>query len=89
MSIAQVVNELLGDYKIDSKLKEARINSAWYEVLGPLAKSTDELYIRNGVVFAKLSSSVIRSELHMMRSTLIQRLNEKVGAEIVKDIVFR
>ena len=89
VSIAQVVNELLGDYKIDGKLKESRINSAWYEVLGPLAKSTDELHIKNGVLFAKLSSSVIRNELSMMRSTLVHRLNEKAGAEIVKDIVFR
>ena len=89
MSIAQAISELLGDYKIEGKLKESRINSAWYEILGPLAKSTDELYIKDGILFAKLSSSVIRSELYMMRSTLVQRLNEKAGAEIIRDIVFR
>jgi len=89
VSIAQAVSELLGEYKIDGKLKEARINSAWHEVLGPLAKSTDELYIRNGILFAKLSSSVIRNELSMMRSTLVQRLNEKAGAKVITDIVFR
>jgi len=89
VSIAQIVNELLGEYKIDDKLKEARIIAAWSEVLGPLSKSTDELYLKNGVLFARLSSSVIRNELYMMRSMLVQRLNEKAGAKVITDIVFR
>ena len=89
VSIAQVVNELLDEYKIDDKLKEARIIAAWSEVLGPLSKSTDELYLKNGVLFARLSSSVIRNELYMMRSMLVQRLNEKAGAKVITDIVFR
>jgi len=89
VSIAQVVAEVLGNNKISSKLKEARIIAAWREVLGPLAKSDDELYIKNNVLFVNLSSSVIRNELSMMRSKLLQRLNEKAGEEVIKDIVFR
>ena len=89
VSIAQVINEALGDYKIGGKLKEARLIAAWSEVLGPLSKPDDKLYINNKVLFASLSSSVIRNELYMMRSTLIQRLNEHVGEEVITDIVFR
>ena len=89
VSIAQVINELLCEYKIDGKLRETRIISAWSEVLGPLSKPDDKLYIKNGILFAKLSSSVIRNELYMMRSTLMKRLNEKAGAEVITDIVFR
>jgi len=87
--IAQVVAELLGEYKIDGKLMEARLIAAWPEVLGPLAKPTDELYIKNKTLFVKLSSSVIRNELSMMRSTLVRRLNEKTGEEVITDIIFR
>lgn len=89
VSIAQVVGEVIGEYKIGDKLKETRIIAAWGEVLGPLAKPADELYIKNRVLFARLSSSVIRNELSMMRSQLVQRLNEKVGEEVITDIVFR
>jgi len=88
-TIAQVVSEVLDEYKIVDKLKEARIIAAWPEVLGPLAKPTDKLYIKNKVLFASLSSSVIRNELSMMHSTLVQRLNEKAGEEVIKNIVFR
>jgi len=89
VNIAQVIAELFGEYKIDGKIKETRIISAWSEVLGPLANPTDELYIKNKVLFVRLSSSVIRNELYMMRSTLLRRLNEKAEEEVITDIVFR
>ena len=89
VSIAQIVENVLGEFKISRKLKEARIIAAWPEVLGPLAKPDDELYINNKVLFVNLSSSVIRNELSMMRSKLVLRLNEKAGEEVIKDIVFR
>ena len=87
--IAQIVAEIFGEYKISNKILEARIIAAWREVLGPLAKTDDQLYINNKVLFVELSSSVIRNELSMMRSKLVHRLNEKAGEEVIKDIVFR
>ena len=88
-TIDQVINEIFLEYKIDGKLRESRIIASWPEILGPLAKPTDKLYIKNKVLFVNLSSSVIRSELSMMRSKLVQRLNEKAGEEVITDIVFR
>jgi len=89
VSIAQVISDILGENKIADKLAEARIISAWSETLGPLAKPTDELYIKDKILFVKLSSSVLRNELYMMRSTLRKRLNEKAGKEVITDIIFR
>jgi len=89
VSVAQVIAEIFGEYKIDGKIRETRIISAWSEVLGPLSSPTDELYIKNRVLFVRLLSSVIRNELYMMRSTLLRRLNEKAGEEVIMDIVFR
>lgn len=88
-SIAQVMNEVLNEYRISDRLKEARLIASWPEVLGPLAKPTDRLYIKNKVLLASLASSVIRNELSLMRTTLVRRLNEKAGGDVITDIVFR
>jgi len=88
-SIAQIINDVINEYKIGDKLKETRIIAAWSQVLGPLAKPDDELYIKNRTLFVKLSSSVIRNELTMMRSRIMQQLNEKAGENVITDIVFR
>ena len=89
VSIAQVIDDVINEYRIGDKLRETRIIAAWSEVLGPLAKPDDELYIKNRTLFARLSSSVIRNELSMMRSTLVKHLNAKAGEEVITDIVFR
>ncbi len=88
VNIGQVINEVLGEYKLNDKLNETRVVAAWPEVLGPLAKPTDELYIKNKTLFVRLSSSVVRNELSMMRSSLIKALNGEVGGEVITDIVF-
>jgi len=88
-NISQIINEVINEYKIGDKLKETRIIAAWSQVLGPLAKPDDELYIKNRILFAKLSSSVIRNELMMMRSRIVQQLNEKAGENVITDIIFR
>ena len=88
-SIAQIISEVLGEYKIEGKLRESRVIASWGQTLGPLARPDDELYIKNGVLFARISSAAIRNELSMMRSIIIQRLNEEAGTEVITDIVFR
>ncbi len=89
VSLARVIDEVLKEYNISDKLKETRVIGAWAEVLGPLAKTTEKLYIKNKVLFVCLTSSVVRNELSMMRAMLIKALNEKAGSEVITDIVFR
>jgi hypothetical protein len=36
-----------------------------------------------------LTSPILRQELMMTRETLVRRLNEKAGAQVITDIVFR
>ena len=88
-SIAQIISEVIDEYGMGDKMREKRIIAAWSEVLGPLSKPDDKLYIRNRILFAKLASSVVRNELSMMRTTLMRRLNERAGAEVITDIVFQ
>jgi predicted nucleic acid-binding Zn ribbon protein len=88
-SISEVLTEVLKEYKLDERLRETRVYAAWPEVLGPLAKTTESLYMKNGVLFVCITSSVVRNELLMRRSDIVKALNEKTGENTVRDIVFR
>jgi len=90
----QTIGEVLGEYldsmNLKRKLKESRIEKDWREILGNNAASlTRKVYIKNGVLYAHLNSSVLRNELLMMRETLITRINEKAGEKIVTKIVLK
>lgn len=76
--------------QLQKKIREIRLTRAWGAVLGPMVSHyTTGLYVKEGVLFVKLSSSVLRSELLMCKDMLITNLNKYVGADILHDIVIR
>jgi len=72
------------------KLAESRAVTGWSQLLGPMISSyTGNIYLRNGVLYVSLNSSVLRSELLMAKDRLITKLNEHAGMYVVNDIIFR
>lgn len=89
-SIGEVLREYIDSLHLRRKLKESRIERQWEELLGKNAASlTKKVFIKNGVLYAYLNSSVLRNEILMMRETLIARINEMAGEEIVTKIVLK
>ncbi|MDR1762501.1 MAG: DUF721 domain-containing protein [Dysgonamonadaceae bacterium] len=89
-SIASVLEEFFdANPKVADRLGESRAIEAWYKLIGAsAAKFTSSVQIRKRVLYVKLTSSVLKSELSMCRENLIQRLNEKAGRNVVDNIVF-
>ncbi len=86
--IGEVLREYIDSLSMGRKLKESRLEKQWEEVLGKNAASlTRKLYIKKGVLYVYLNSSVLRNELLMMRETIIARINEKAGEELVTKII--
>ena len=89
------IREILHDYyrenpQIKQKILEIRIRRAWGEILGPMImRSTQNMYIKNHVMYVFLNSSVVRSELILTRKRLLKSLNDYAGAEVISDIVIR
>ncbi|MGL4292844.1 MAG: DUF721 domain-containing protein [Bacteroidales bacterium] len=89
-SIGDVIRAFLKDANLESKIFEQKLLRVWPEVLGDeMASYTASLYIRNKTLYVQLTSSVLRNELMMCRSRLVKSLNEKVGAEVINNIIFR
>ncbi len=90
-SIGDVLKEFFNENKFfRQKLAESRVISAWPKVLGTaLASYTTNIYLRNGILYVHLNSSVLRSELLMAKELLIKKLNDNAGMPVVNDIIFR
>lgn len=84
-----VLGELIDAYKIRGKLDEVELHRFWEELLGPqINAQTEGLYLQGEKVLVRLSSSVLRSELAMAKSSLLQKINERFGSNRVKDLIF-
>ena len=90
MSILDVLSDYKREMNIEGKLSEVNIINRWQEIAGKaIALRTTKLYIREGVLYIHLSSSVVRSELMMMRESIRSRMNNEAGSDLIKEIVIR
>jgi predicted nucleic acid-binding Zn ribbon protein len=89
-TIAEVIHEYIDALKIRRKLKESRIERQWEELLGQKAASlTKKIYVKNSILYVQVNSSALSNEILMMRETLIKKINEKAGEELIIKIVLR
>jgi predicted nucleic acid-binding Zn ribbon protein len=62
----------------------------WPEVVGDRAAAASEANgIRDGVLFVRTKSSPWSQELSLLKSTIIPKLNKRIGRPAIKDIVFK
>lgn len=87
--ISEVIKEYLEDLKLTNKLKEYEAIKLWEELLGKsVASRTKEIKIKDGTLYVKIGSTLVKQELLMIKDSIIQKINDKIGDEIVNNIVF-
>jgi hypothetical protein len=90
ISLAEAVNDYIREMNIGGKLSEVAVLNSWEEIVGKAISSrTTKIFIRDHILYVHLNSSVVRSELLMLREALKEQLNKKAGSEVIKDIVLR
>jgi predicted nucleic acid-binding Zn ribbon protein len=90
ISIADAVKDYITEMNLGGKLSEVGIINSWDEIVGKAISSrTTKIYIKDHVLIVHINSSVVRSELLMLRQVLKDKLNEKAGSEVIKDIILR
>ena len=87
--IGKLVLQYLRQASLDSPLNEQRLLDAWPHIVGPIAKYSSNLYIRNQTLYVHITLAALRQELMMGREALIRALNQKVGATVITNIIFR
>lgn len=89
-TIGNIIKHYLEVEKLDTKMDELRVAELWAEVVGQgVNRYTVNRYVKDGCLYVRLSSATLRNELMLGRSVLVKRLNEAVGREVIKDIIFR
>jgi predicted nucleic acid-binding Zn ribbon protein len=88
--ISEVILDCLRELRIDRKLKEVQLVTQWESMMGKtVANRTSRIYIKNGILYVHVTSSVLKSELLMMRQEIVDKLNENAGERLIEEIVIR
>ena len=86
--LGDLIKEFYEQHRGSEYLDEQRVINSWGKVVGSfIASHTIDLSIKNHVLFVRVDSDALRSELNYSKSLLIKNLNEMVEKEILKGIV--
>ncbi|MBN2665662.1 MAG: DUF721 domain-containing protein [Bacteroidales bacterium] len=90
ISLAEAMKDYIREMNLEGKLLEVNLINSWEEMVGKaIASRTSKVYIRDHVLYVHLTSSVARNELMMLREALREKLNERSGKEVIREIVLR
>lgn len=90
VSIADALKEFVELNRLQSGLDKINVRDAWVSVMGNGVNSyTNGVKLERNTLYVQLSSSVLREELSYGKKKIITMLNESLGKDLIKKIVFR
>jgi hypothetical protein len=90
LPLGDVVRVELTALGLAERLREAEIWSLWPEVVGQaVAARATPLRIIKGVLTVAVSSGPWKQELAFLKGMIIEKLNDRLGGEVVKEIVLK
>lgn len=88
-SIKEAIEQMMQVYKIKRKFDETGIIASWPDLVGKsVANRTKELFIHDKKLFLRIESSVIKNELMLMRTQIIDKINNEAKSVLIEEIIF-
>jgi predicted nucleic acid-binding Zn ribbon protein len=88
--IGSILAELVARLGIGPRLLEEKAIEAWAELAGPsIISVTDSVRVKSGRMLIKITSPTWRYELSLQREEWRGKINEYVGEDVVREVVFR
>lgn len=85
-----VLERVLGSLNLGLKVKQYRIWDVWNSVVGEaIARQAQPQQIRAMVLWVTVSNSTWMQQLEFMKRQIVERINERIGETVIRDIRFR
>ncbi len=89
-SLNDLLKTFVQENSLEKGLNKIDVRNAWKNLMGQGVNTyTTEIELKRDTLYVCLSSSVLRQELVYGKDKIIKMINEELGKEIVKAIVFR
>jgi hypothetical protein len=89
-SISSILEKTLKNLEIDVPLNAYSVLGAWKEIVGEsVALHTQPRSIRNRILFIDVSHPTWIQQLHFLKPTLLEKINNFLGGSPIQDIRFK
>lgn len=86
--LGQVINEMIDAYHLNRKFDHTQVVNLWPKLMGKtIADRTKGVFMKDHKLFVTVESSALKQELHMNKDRIIHLFREKLGKDVVQEIV--
>lgn len=86
-SINDLLNMYLRHEGLETPLLQKRAIDAWDNLMGDMiTRYTGEKFIKNQTLYVKIINPALRQDLSMMKTSIVQRINQAVGSQVITDV---
>lgn len=90
VTIGEALKEFLKKSRLKSGVQALQIKDVWEEIMGrTIARYTDKIEIINSTLFIHTSVAPLKNELLYQKAKIIERVNESLGENVIKDVVVK
>lgn len=90
MLFGDVLQDFFSQPYVAAKVAEGKLPETWRAVVGDrVADATIELRLENHVLYARISSGILRSELFYRREQIAAEINRVSGVRLVNVLIIK
>ena len=86
MDLSEAIVGFLRETGLETPVLEVQMEEVWPSVMGEtVAKLTRSVEVKDGMLIVHVNSAALKTQLFENRFELVRKLNEAVGAEVIRD----
>lgn len=90
VSLKEVLADWIRSSRMQGPMARGQVIAVWEDLLSDqMRPHIGKAWVRGDRLFVEVKTAVWRQELHLRREEWRRRLNQELGTEAVKEIVFR
>ncbi|ULQ57629.1 DUF721 domain-containing protein [Flavihumibacter rivuli] len=87
-SLGDAIEQFLRKSRLKGAVQALQITDVWEEIMGKtIAKYTESIKIYGDKLYITTSVAPLKQELLYQKDTIISRVNEKLGGNVIKEVV--
>lgn len=86
MELGDAIIQYLRENGLEQSVLDVQIEEVWPQVMGDVVnRLTRSVEVRDGVLYVRVNSAALKTQLFENRFELVRKLNEAVGAKAIRD----
>jgi hypothetical protein len=89
-SLGDAMRKFLNQSQLKGSIQALQIEEVWAQIMGKtVARYTDKIQIHGHTLYVNTAVAPLRQELIYQKDTIIRRVNEALGENVIKEVVIK